>query len=84
MPELARPVNSRTVGYTEVGPSRILSWRKIAKALTDADYSPQVGIAHGIRRLALGHWSQSQLAFELSRSRDGRCGVGFPRTLLAV
>ena len=23
-------------------------------------------------------------AFELSRWRDGRCGVGFPRTLLAV
>jgi hypothetical protein len=35
----------------------------IAKALTVADCSSNVGIAHGIRRLALGHWSQSQWAF---------------------
>ena len=35
----------------------------IANALTDPYYSRKVGIAHGMRRLALGHWSQSQWAF---------------------
>jgi hypothetical protein len=28
--------------------------------------------------------SASYCQFELSRWRDGRCGVGFPRRLLAV